>query len=291
MAGFSEDGLTRAVVASFDGAADTRTREVLQALVRHTHAFVREVGLTQDEWLAGIRFLTEAGHVTDERRQEFVLLSDVLGVSMLVDAVAHRDGPAAATESTVMGPFHTAEVPDVPHGATIATGPEVDRGQPCVVRGRVLSTDGTPLGGAEVDVWQADDVGFYDVQPEADMPDVNLRGVLRTDPDGAFWFRTVRPRWYPIPADGPVGRLLRTTGRHPNRPAHIHFWLRAEGHRDVVTHLFDDSDPWLGSDAVFGVKDELVVPFVEHDDPLRAAELGVANPFVEVVHDFVLAPA
>lgn len=290
MAGFSEDGLTRAVLASFDGSADPRTREVLRALVRHVHAFVREVGLTQDEWLAGIRFLTEAGHVTDERRQEFVLLSDVLGVSMLVDAVAHRDGPGATTESTVMGPFHTGDAPQVSHGATIATGPEADRGQPCVVRGRVLSTGGAPLVGAEVDVWQADDVGFYDVQPESDMPDVNLRGVLRTDADGAFWFRTVRPRWYPIPADGPVGRLLRSTGRHPNRPAHIHFWLRAEGHRDVVTHLFDQTDPWLDRDAVFGVKDELVVPFVEHDDPVRAAELGVASPFVEVTHDFVLAP-
>ena len=283
------ESLTDAVVASID-ADDERLQEVVTALVRHLHAFVREVELTQDEWMAGIRFLTETGQLCDDRRQEFILLSDVLGVSMLVDAINHRAGSSATTESTVMGPFHTDLAPEVEHGAMIALGPEADRGTPCVVRGRVLSDDGTALAGVEVDVWQSDDIGHYDVQPEAEMPDVNLRGVLRTDEDGAFWFRTIRPSWYPIPHDGTVGRLLAASGRHPNRPAHIHFWLRAEGHQDLVTHLFDAQDEWLDSDAVFGVKQSLVVDFVEVDDPDRAAALGVANPFVEVEYEFVLTP-
>ena len=206
---FTEETATDAVVASFAGTADPRLREILESLVRHLHGFVREVEPTFEEWQRAIGFLTETGQRCDDTRQEFILLSDVLGVTMLVDAVNHRTA-SAATDSTVLGPFHMVASPRRELGDTIDL---VGTGEPCVVSGRVLSLDGTPLAGALVDVWQADDHGFYDVQQPGGQPPGNGRGLFTCDDEGRFWFRTVTPSPYPIPTDGPVGRLLTATGR------------------------------------------------------------------------------
>jgi protocatechuate 3,4-dioxygenase beta subunit len=272
---FSEERSAEVVAQSFAGTPDPRLRQVLTALVRHLHAFVKEVELTDEEWAAGIAFLTATGHMSDAVRQEFVLLSDVLGVSMLVETVNHRaDG--GATESTVLGPFHLVESPPRALGDDICLD---GKGEPCLVTGRVTGPDGEPVGGATVDVWQANEDGFYDVQQPGVLPERNLRGLFTADPDGRFWFRTVVPRYYPIPDDGPVGELLRATGRHPYRPAHIHFLVSAPGYRPVTTHLFPDDTPYLDSDAVFGVKPSLVRPFPVVDDPARAAAAGLPNPF------------
>jgi catechol 1,2-dioxygenase len=274
---FSEEYSADVVAASFDGTGDPRLRRVLQSLVRHLHDFVKDVELTEAEWEQAVAFLTATGHKCDATRQEFVLLSDVLGVSMLVETINHRAG--GATESTVLGPFHVVQSPPLPLGADICLD---GIGEPCLVTGTVTGPDGEPVAAAEVDVWQANEDGFYDVQRPGDIPANNLRGLFTADGDGAFWFRTVVPRWYPIPDDGPVGELLRATGRHPYRPAHIHFLVRADGYRAVATHVFVDGSPYLDSDAVFGVKDSLVRSFPTVDDPVRAAEVGLPNPFRSV---------
>ncbi|WP_205347002.1 intradiol ring-cleavage dioxygenase [Pseudonocardia broussonetiae] len=281
---FSEERSAEVVAASFAGTPDPRLREVLSALVGHLHAFVKEVGLTDDEWGAAIDFLTRTGQMSDDVRQEFVLLSDVLGVSMLVETVNHRTG-GASTESTVLGPFHMVESPPRPLGADIALD---GKGEPCLVTGRVTGPDGEPLAGALVDVWQADDEGFYDVQQPGVQPERNLRGLFTADSDGAFRFRTIVPRYYPIPADGPVGELLAATGRHPYRPAHVHVIVSAPGYRPVTTHLFVDDSPYLDSDAVFGVKESLVREFPLVDDAERAAAAGLPNPFRAVRFDVTL---
>ena len=259
---FTEETATEAVVNSFEGTQDPRLREVLESLTRHLHGFVRDVEPTQTEWEAAIAFLTAVGAKCDAKRQEFILLSDVLGVSMLVDAINNRT-PAGATESTVLGPFHVVASPRRELGDDIA---DVSEGQRVLVRGRVLALDGEPIAGAEVDVWHADAEGFYDVQKD-ETPDQDLRGLFVTDAEGRFWFRTVLPSHYPIPDDGPVGDLLRHTSRHPYRPAHIHLIAAAEGHRPVTTHLFVEGSPYLDDDTVFGVKRSLVRPVsTEGDD-------------------------
>jgi hydroxyquinol 1,2-dioxygenase len=283
---FTEETATPAVAASFAGAPDPRLREVLASLVRHLHEFVREVEPTFEEWERAVGFLTATGQRSDERRQEFILLSDVLGVTMLVDAINHRKA-SAATESTVLGPFHTVESPPRRLGDTIDL---VGGGEPCVVTGQVRSLDGRPLAGALVDVWQADDHGFYDVQQPAAQPAGNGRGLFTCDGDGRFWFRTVTPSPYPIPSDGPVGRLLAATGRHPYRPAHIHFIAGADGHLPVTTHVFVAGSPYLDSDAVFAVKRSLVREFATVDDPDQAATYGVTAPFRHATFDVVLQP-
>jgi hydroxyquinol 1,2-dioxygenase len=282
---FSEDRSAEVVGASFDKTADPRLREIMTALARHLHAFVKDVEPTVDEWARAIDFLTRTGQMCSDVRQEFILLSDVLGVSMLVETLNNRAGDA--TESTVEGPFHMVDSPPRDLGANIALD---GKGDPCLVTGRVTGTDGTPLAGATVDVWQANDDGYYDVQQPGVQPERNLRGLFTTDADGAFWFRSVVPRHYPIPDDGPVGELLAATGRHPNRPAHVHFDVRAQGYRPLVTHLFVADTPYIDSDAVFGVKDSLVREFPEVDDTARAAEAGVPNPFRTVHFDVVLRP-
>jgi hydroxyquinol 1,2-dioxygenase len=284
---FSEETATPAVVASFADAPDPRLREVLASLVRHLHAFVREVEPTFAEWERAIGFLTATGQLSDDRRQEFILLSDVLGVTMLVDAVNHRKA-SAATESTVLGPFHMVESPPRRLGDSIDL---VGTGEPCVVTGQVRSLDGRPLPGALVDVWQADDHGFYDVQQPGVQPAGNGRGLFTCDGDGRYRFRTVTPSPYPIPADGPVGRLLAATGRHPYRPAHIHFIVGADGHLPVTTHVFVAGSPYLDSDAVFAVKQGLVREFTVVDDPDLAAAHGVTAPFRHASFDVVLQPA
>jgi hydroxyquinol 1,2-dioxygenase len=284
---FTEDTATGAVEASFAGTPDPRLRELLGSLVRHLHGFVREVEPTFEEWERAIGFLTATGQRCDDTRQEFILLSDVLGVTMLVDAINHRKA-SEATESTVLGPFHMVSSPPRELGDSIDL---VATGQPCVVTGRVVSLAGAPLAGAQVDVWQADDHGFYDVQQPGTQPPGNGRGLFTCDGDGRFWFRTVTPSAYPIPTDGPVGRLLTATGRHPFRPAHIHFIVAAGGHVPVTTHVFVAGSPYLDSDAVFAVKQSLVRDFTEVDDPAEAARYGVDPPFRHAHFEVVLQPA
>lgn len=280
---FSEERSGDVVAASFDGTPDPRLREVMQSLVRHLHAFVKDVELTEAEWARAIAFLTATGQKCDDVRQEFVLLSDVLGVSMLVETINHRAG--GATESTVLGPFHVVESPPRELGESVSLD---GKGEPCLVTGRVTGPDGEPVGGASVDVWQANEDGFYDVQRPGEIPEANLRGLFTAQEDGTFWFRTVVPRYYPIPDDGPVGELLKATGRHPYRPAHIHFIVSAPGYQPVTTHLFVAESPYLDSDAVFGVKDSLVRRFPMVDDPARAAEVGLPNPFRTVHFEVAL---
>jgi catechol 1,2-dioxygenase len=278
--------LSADVLASFDGAQDARLREIMQALVRHLHGFVLEVGLTPQEWEGAIRTLTRTGHITDERRQEFILWSDSLGVSMLVDAIENTV-PPGATESTVQGPFYVPGSPLREYGANIAE--ESDAGVPALVRGRVLDLQGRPIAGAEVDVWQNGDDQLYAVQRH-DAPEEHLRGRFITREDGGYAFLAVRPTPYPIPYDGPVGRMLELTGRHPWRPAHVHMIIRADGYRTLTTHVFDVESPYLDSDAVFAVKPSLTRAFVVHgpDDPDTPE--GVTTEWVSVQNDLVLAP-
>ena len=256
-------------------------------LVEHLHAAVREAGVTPDEWMTAIQFLTETGHLCSEWRQEFILLSDVLGVSMLVDAINHQR-PAGSTENTVLGPFHVSGAPRLALGVNISLD---GKGEPLLVHGRVTDIAGRPVAGATLDVWQANADGFYDVQQKGIQPDWNLRGIFETDADGAYWFRSAKPRWYPIPDDGPVGRLLTSLGRHPNRAAHLHFIVEAPGYDRIVTHIFTPDCPYLAEDAVFGVKSPLIADFKPIDDEEQAAALGFSTPFWDVQWNFVLAPA
>ncbi|WP_406193854.1 intradiol ring-cleavage dioxygenase [Streptomyces sp. NBC_01017] len=284
MTGDAPDTVTDEVVASLRGTDDPRLRELLTGLIRHLHAFARESRLTQEEWERAVGFLTATGQACTRTRQEFIMLSDVLGLSMLLETINERHGPGA-TESTVLGPFHMTESPVRALGANIDL---VGDGEPCVVSGRVLSRDGGPLPGAVVDVWQADGNGFYDVQQPDVQPPGNGRGLFIADGEGRFRFRTCVPSPYPIPTDGPVGALLRATGRHPYRPAHIHFIVSADGHTPVTTHIFVAGSDYLDSDAVFAVKPGLVTDFAPVDDPSAAREFGVPNPFRHARFDLVL---
>ena len=277
--------LTDDVVRSWSGTPDPRLREVMTSLTRHLHAFVEEVGLSQQEWERAVDYLTRVGQACDEVRQEFILLSDVLGVSMLVDEVNHGT-PAGATESTVLGPFHVVDSPPRALGDDISLD---GVGDPVVVAGRVRDPEGRPVPGASLDVWQASTDGFYDVQQPGLQPERNLRGLFTADDEGRYWFRTVLPKWYPIPDDGPVGDLLAATGRHPNRPAHVHVIAGAAGHAPLTTHVFLAGSPWLDSDAVFGVKDSLVREVLQVDDAERAAAYGVSAPFRLLQFDVVLS--
>jgi len=300
----SDEDLTRAVLASFEGAKSKRFGEVISSLVRHLHAFVEEVQLTEDEWFKGIDFLTRTGHITDDNRQEFILLSDVLGISMLVVGINHRkavgatesgeavevvgDGhrePTGATEATVFGPFFVEGSPRYENGDDLANGAP---GEPCHMEGRVLSTKGKPIPDARIEVWQADEDGFYDVQYE-DLGVARGRGHLFSDEEGRFRFWSVRPEAYPIPDDGPVGELLEATNRGPMRPAHVHFMVEAPGYEKLTTHVFEDGDEHLDSDAVFGVKDSLVTPFVRHDPGTAPDGTDVDGPFYTMSYDIVLA--
>ena len=281
---FSEERSAEVVAASFQGTRDERLRQVMTSLVRHVHAFVKDVELTEAEWGKAIAFLTATGQQCDDVRQEFILLSDILGVSMLVETINHRTG-GTSTESTVLGPFHMVESPPRELGANIALD---GKGASCLITGQVSGPDGEPLAGAQVDVWQANEDGFYDVQQPGIQPERNLRGLFTTDTGGGFWFRSIVPRYYPIPDDGPVGELLAATGRHPYRPAHVHFIVTAAGYRPVTTHVFVAGDPYIDSDAVFGVKDSLMREFPVVDAPARAAEVGLPNPFRTVHFDVTL---
>ncbi|MCB8883579.1 intradiol ring-cleavage dioxygenase [Acidisoma cellulosilytica] len=283
---FTEENSEQVVNARMTADTDPRLREIMTILVKHMHAAVKEIKPSHDEWLKGIEFLTRIGHMCTDWRQEFILLSDTLGVSMLVDAINHHR-PAGTTPNTILGPFHVDHAPHYDNGANICLD---GKGEPMVVRGRVLDEQGAPVAGATLDVWQTNDDGFYDVQQKGLQPDWNLRGVFTSDAEGQYWLRTVKPRFYPIPDDGPVGQMLAALGRHPNRAAHIHFIVTAPKFDPVITHIFSPDCQYLAEDAVFGVKNELIGELQRITDPEVAARLGVAAPAWLVEWDFVLAP-
>jgi catechol 1,2-dioxygenase len=280
----SEREITARAVASFGHTPDARLRFLLQSLVSHLHDFATEVKLSEAEWFKAIQFLTATGQKCDDVvRQEFILLSDVLGLSMLVDAIEHRNG-LQATESTVFGPFYIAGMPDREFGENMALIP----GSVSLITGVVRDPDGNPLPGATLDVWQTAENGQYSGQ-DVTQPHGNLRGRYRADDQGRYAIRSVVPVSYPIPTDGPVGELLQAAGRHPWRPAHLHFMLDAPGHRRLVTHVFNDDDPYIDSDAVFGVKDSLRVVYRPRSsaDPL-AERFDIGTDFHHAHFDFVL---
>ena len=283
---FTEENSADVVVSKIASTTEPRLAAVMSVIIQHLHAAVKEIEPTQDEWLEAIKFLTETGHKSDDWRQEYILLSDILGVSMLVDSINNRK-PSGASESTVLGPFHIPDVPELPMGSNICLD---GKGHPMLIKGRILNTNGDPIEGTKIDVWQTNDDGFYDVQQKGIQPDFNLRGVFRTGADGAYTFWGAKPRFYPIPDDGPVGKLLGSLGRHPYRPAHLHYILEADGYEKLVTHIFDPDDKYIHSDAVFGVKESLLAKFdlIEDQDSIKVEEAD--GPFYEVIHDFVLAP-
>ena len=284
----TEDDITAEVLARFSETPEPRLRQIMSSLIGHLHAFVKEVQLTEAEWFQAIEILTEAGKMCSDKRQEFILFSDTLGVSMVVDLLDHRK-PDGATEATVFGPFHRLGAPEMPPGGNIAFRDKT--GTPTLVAGRVNDMDGTPIVGAMLDVWQTQTNGLYDSQDQA-LDGLHMRGKFRTDAQGRYLIRTVRPVNYPIPSDGPVGRMLKATGRHPWRPAHIHFVVSADGYEPVTTHIFDRTDEYLQSDAVFAVKDSLICDFVRHEMPdAEAAALGITGPFLRAEFDFRLTRA
>lgn len=256
---FTEEFSAEAVTARIGEATDPRLREVMESLVSHLHSFVKEVELTQEEWEAAINFLTRTGHMCDDKRQEFILLSDTLGVSMLVDAIQNRR-PAGATENTVFGPFHVDGAPELEMGADISLD---GKGESCLYEGRVLDPAGNPIEGVRIDVWSDNSEGFYDVQQPNEQPKWNNRGVFVTGSDGRYWFTGIKPVPYPIPDDGPVGQMLSHLGRHAWRPAHMHFMLDHPQFERIVTHTFVSGDPYLASDTVFGVKESLILNYLE----------------------------
>jgi len=274
MRNLNEHTITDAVVARFADTPDPRTKQIMTSLVRHLHAFARDVRLTEDEWMRGIQFLTATGQMCDDKRQEFILLSDTLGLSMLTVAM-NNDKPPGCTEPTVFGPFHVEGAPHYAHGEDVANGA---KGEPCLVHCGVKGLDGKPVAGATVEVWQADAEGHYDVQlPGLEEP--QGRGVLTSDAEGRFHFRTVVAEAYPIPTDGPVGEMLLATGRHPWRPAHLHFMISAPGYEPLVTHVFRKGDKYLDSDAVFGVRESLVGDWRPQPDGSQTLDFGfVLNP-------------
>ncbi|BET13877.1 intradiol ring-cleavage dioxygenase [Pandoraea sputorum] len=274
MRNLDQHTITQEAIDRLAGTPDPRVREVLTSLIRHLHDFAREVNLTEDEWARGIAFLTATGQKCDDKRQEFILLSDVLGLSMLTVAMNNAK-PPECTEATVFGPFFVDGAPHYENGDDVANGAS---GEPCEVSGSIHGLDGRPVAGARIDVWQADAQGLYDVQRD-DLDTAQGRGVLHADEAGMYRFHTVLAQAYPIPTDGPVGELLTATARHPWRPAHLHFRIEAPGYETLVTHVFREDDKWLDSDAVFGVRQSLIAPWVRREDGSYALH-----------YDFVLNP-
>lgn len=275
MRNLDQHTITEAVLARQARTPDSRLKQIMDLLVKHLHAFAREARLSEAEWFDGIDFLTRCGHITDDKRQEFILLSDVLGLSTLTVA-QNNDKPEGCTEATVFGPFHVQGAPHYPLGADISNGA---RGVPCVVRGTVRGIGGEPVPSAELDVWQSDEDGLYDVQ-HSGVAHAQARGILTADAAGHFHFRSILAVPYAIPHDGPVGRLLNATGRHPWRPAHLHFMIKAEGYETLITHVFRSDDAYLDSDAVFGVRQSLIADWIQQSDGSYIVE-----------YDFVLNPA
>jgi hydroxyquinol 1,2-dioxygenase len=283
---FDEKSITQAVIARMSECEDPRYRHVMTSLIRHLHDFVRDVQLTEAEWFSAIQFLTDVGKTCTDQRQEFILLSDTLGVSVLVISINHppEDGSA---ESTVLGPFYWENAPEVPRGTNLAVGV---KGEPAFYSGRVLGVDGRPLANATLDVWSGDGEGNYDMQLPGEFV-MKARGKIRTDSEGRYWFRSIRPTFYPVPTDGPVGRMLRKMGRHPYRPGHIHMIVSAEGYSPVTTHLFVADSEYLDTDAVFGMKESLVAKFNKHPPGKGPYGDTLDTPFYTVEYDFRLRPA
>ena len=277
--------ITRNVLDSLENTPNPRFKEIMTGLVQHLHAFIREVELTEEEWMTAIQFLTRTGQMCDDRRQEFILLSDTLGVSMLVDAVNHVS-QEGSTENTIFGPFYREGAEEMPEGANISKD---GKGEPAVVQGRVLSTNGTPIAGATLDIWEGGANGLYEQQDD-EQPDMNLRGKFRTNSQGYYRFVAIRPVSYPIPDDGPVGQMLKAMARYHYRPGHIHLLITAEGYTPLTTHLFAKGDEFLKSDPVFGVKESLVADFVPNNSEEDAARYHVTTPFYTAEYDFVLRP-
>lgn len=274
MRNLNEDTITQAVLGRFADMPDGRLKDIMTSLVQHLHAFAREVRLTEEEWFQGIQFLTDTGHITDDKRQEFILLSDTLGLSMLTVALNNKK-PAGCTEATVFGPFHVDGAPQYALGADISNGA---RGVPCLVRGTVRGAGGEAVPHARLDVWQSDEEGLYDVQ-HAGITHAQARGILQADGEGRYHFRSILAVPYAIPHDGPVGRMLEATRRHPWRPAHLHFMIEAEGYETLITHVFRRDDPYLDSDAVFGVRQSLIADWNPQPDGTYLVD-----------YDFVLNP-
>jgi len=284
----TEDDVTKEVLARFDATSDPRLRQIMQSLVTHLHAFARDVELTEGEWIAGIEFLTAVGQKCSSNRQEFILLSDTLGLSIMVDLLSHRK-PAGASETTLIGPFFRDGAPELPPGGDMATADPT--GQPVLLSGRVTGLDGTPIANALLDVWQSSSEGLYDSQM-GEGEELHMRAKYRTDSDGRYLVRTTRPKHYPVPTDGPVGRMLEVTNRHPWRPPHVHFVISAPGYETLVTHIFDKAGQYLDSDTVFAVKDSLITEFAEQTTQDETAKrLGVPTPYAVVHYDFVLKSA
>jgi hydroxyquinol 1,2-dioxygenase len=285
MINLDESTLTQAVLERYGNCADPRLIQLMSSLTKHLHAFAQEVRLTEQEWAAGIQFLTEVGHITDEKRQEFILLSDTLGLSMLVVAM-NQAKPRGCTESTVFGPFYVADAPAYENGSDIANGAS---GVPCFVRGSVRSLDGTAVPDAEIQVWQADDQGHYDVQ-YAELTEPQARGMVRSRADGSFDFKSVLAEDYPIPHDGPVGKMLDALAMHPWRPAHLHFMIKAPGFETLITHVFRKDSRYLESDVVFGVRSSLIVDWVPHEAGLTPDGQHCSSSFYTLDYAFVLNP-
>jgi hydroxyquinol 1,2-dioxygenase len=287
MTQYNDQELTAEVIRSFAATPNPRLKLVLTELVKSLHGFVRNTDLTFEEWNYAIDFLTRTGQACTPTRQEFILLSDVFGVSMLVDAVNHREREGA-TQTTVLGPFYVGEHRPMPHGTDISAG---IAGEPMFVRSRVTDLKGKPLANVEVDVWHADDDGFYDSQkPSYETQGPSLRARFITDSDGRFSFRTILPCSYPIPTDGPVGELIEATKRHPMRPAHVHFLVNAPGYEPLITHVFIEGDEYLDSDAVFGVKDELISKIEHHNEPVMPDGKPASGPWHVMTYEFQMKP-
>jgi hydroxyquinol 1,2-dioxygenase len=292
MSDYNQDAITKDVLAAFANTPDARLRELMGALVRHIHAFAREVDLTPEEWLAGLKFLDATGRICSDKRPEFILLSDTLGLSMMVVALAQArasgavQGAIAATEATVEGPFYWAGAPELPLGSDIGKGVP---GEPTFYMGRVTDVQGAPLAGALLDVWSGDGEGKYDLQLGSE-PTMRARARFRTDDQGRYWFWSIRPTYYPVPDDGPVGDMLRATGRSIYRPGHIHMQISAPGHVKLTTHLFVAGSPYLHEDAVFGKRDSLVVDFEQHPPGKAPDGRELTAPYYSASYDFRLAP-
>jgi hydroxyquinol 1,2-dioxygenase len=287
MSQFNDLALTEQVIESFSRTPDARLKKLIIELVRSLHGFIRKTDLTFEEWNSAIEYLTRCGQKCTPTRQEFILLSDVLGVSMLVDAVNHREREGA-TETTVLGPFYVGEHRPVSNDTDISAG---IAGQPMFVNARVVSLDGPPVANVAVDVWHADDDGYYDTQKSSyETHGPSLRARFVTDAHGRFAFRTILPRSYPIPTDGPVGQLIKATSRHPMRPAHIHFLVNAPGFEPLVTHVFIEGDRYLKSDAVFGVKEELVCKVEQREDPTMPDGKSASGPWFSMAYEFHVKP-
>jgi hydroxyquinol 1,2-dioxygenase len=282
---FNEDTRTQEVVDRLKKADDPRFREIMTSAVKHLHAFAREVHLTEEEWFAGIKFMTAVGQKCDDKRQEFILLSDILGLSMMVVALNHKTVPGA-TEATVLGPFFAHGAKEYEYGADLREGATM-KGEDVWVSGKVMSVDGQPIPNAVLDIWQAKADGIYDLQTDGEF---ELRGRVKANAKGEYAFKSYKPKFYSVPVDGPVGELIRSTGNHHMRPAHMHAIVSAPGYQQVITHVFVEGDPYLDGDAVFAVKDSLVGKYEKVTDAAEAKKLGMPSPFVKLTWDFRLAP-